>query len=76
MKRYLVFAGYNYYPGGGFWDLRGMFDTLNEASKHMKKCKQDGRKWGQIVDTETEKIMGGDMGDRWEWHDIITEITT
>lgn len=31
MKRYLLFAGDQYYPRGGMYDLRGDFDTLEEA---------------------------------------------
>lgn len=26
-KRYLVFAGYDYYPEGGWGDFQGSFDT-------------------------------------------------
>ncbi len=31
MKRFLVFAGSNYYPKGGWDDFRGAHDTLEEA---------------------------------------------
>lgn len=31
MKRYLLFAGNNYYPSGGMNDLAGDFDTIEEA---------------------------------------------
>lgn len=31
MKRYLLFAGHNYYPAGGTNDLVGAFDTYEQA---------------------------------------------
>jgi len=35
--RYLVFASYVYYPLGGLSDVRGSFDTLDEAIKHINQ---------------------------------------
>ena len=31
MKRYVLFAGDDYYPSGGAHDYRGSFDTVEEA---------------------------------------------
>ncbi len=31
MKRYLVFCYEQYYPGGGWCDFQGSYDTLEEA---------------------------------------------
>lgn len=31
MKRYLVFAYDNYYPGGGWYDFKGAYDTFESA---------------------------------------------
>jgi hypothetical protein len=63
MKRYLVFGGDNYYPCGGWDDLLGEFDNLEDAKltiTHGKinACKHKGieplsRDWNHIVDLET-----------------------
>jgi hypothetical protein len=31
MKRFLLFAGSNYYPSGGWDDMAGQFDSITEA---------------------------------------------
>lgn len=36
MKRFLLFAGFNYYPEGGWSDFRGSFDTAEEAALHYE----------------------------------------
>lgn len=33
VKRFHLFTGARYYPGGGMWDYRGAFDTLDAAKK-------------------------------------------
>jgi hypothetical protein len=63
MKRFLVFAGYAYYPEGGMHDFQEDFDTLEEAksfeSKIIEKFKsiwKDNWKsfnWTEIWDSET-----------------------
>ena len=35
MKRFLVFAYDEYYPGGGLSDFRGEFDTLDELHESL-----------------------------------------
>lgn len=54
-KRFLVFAGYNYYPGGGFNDYRGTADTFDESKDILKSYFQNESwgTWGQIVDIVT-----------------------
>ncbi len=37
MKKYLLFAGAHYYPHGGVRDLKGDFDTIEEAEDHVIK---------------------------------------
>ena len=55
MKRYLVFGGAAYYPGGGWSDFVGAFDSLEEAQKTVLE-RTAGRPlerkldWTQIVD--------------------------
>ena len=46
-KRYLIFAGADYYPAGGWGDFVGDFDTLEEA---IAKAKTLGSNWKEIID--------------------------
>lgn len=52
MKRYLLFAGDIYYPGGGWDDFIGSFDTIEECQAFGKDPSR-GLDWYQIVDTTT-----------------------
>lgn len=52
MKRYLVFAGYEYYPRGGWGDFVGSFDDLDEA----KACSPE-TDWLEVVDRETSEVI-------------------
>lgn len=52
MKRYLLFAGDDYYPGGGWDDFMGSFDTIEECQAFGTDTKR-GFDWYQIVDTTT-----------------------
>lgn len=61
MKRFLVFAGNNYYPGGGWSDFVSAHDTVDEARgavtaeyQRQQPVKPD---WHQIVDTERGVIV-------------------
>lgn len=56
MKKYLLFAGDNYYPMGGFDDFRGDFDTIELAEQHLKACFSDVD-WAHIVDRDTRVII-------------------
>lgn len=57
MRRFLVFRGSTYYPGGGWDDFYGHYDTLEEAKVASTEGHQDD--WDQIIDTETdEKVLG------------------
>ena len=51
-KRYILFAGDQYYPGGGMEDFRGTFDTVEEAraAAGRGRSRYD---WAQVVDRET-----------------------
>lgn len=59
MKRYLAFAGDNYYPDGGWEDFRGDFDTCEEAVAAVKNYKPtcSTGQWGHVVYTETKEIV-------------------
>jgi hypothetical protein len=57
MKRYLLFAGYQYYPDGGWEDFKGGFDTLQECSDAYVLWYSTGGgsphgRWAQIVDLQ------------------------
>ena len=56
MKRYLLFAGEDYYPSGGAYDFVGSFDSIDEAVnalnyKEYRDC------WANVFDLTTEKIV-------------------
>jgi hypothetical protein len=62
MKRYIVFAGYQYYPSGGWRDFCGDFDTKDEAHAHGQdmtwKTRGGNLDWYHVVDTETGDKVG------------------
>lgn len=43
---FLLFAGYNYYPEGGWHDYVGSFATIESAMEHVITLKSD---WYHIV---------------------------
>lgn len=55
MKRYLLFAGFDYYPLGGWDDFKGDFDTKESA---LVYCTSEIHSdWFQVVDTETKEKL-------------------
>lgn len=54
MKRYVLFAGFNYEASGGWWD----FVTSSNSKKYLKqKAKKSRTDWHHIVDLEVGKIV-------------------
>jgi hypothetical protein len=56
MKRYLVFAGDDYYPCGGWDDFVGSWETIEEVREAMNgrlKIPGDGWQWWHAVDTRS-----------------------
>ncbi len=53
MKRYLLFAGWNYYPGGGWEDFQGSFETIEDAENAMTREND----WHHIVDIQTSEMV-------------------
>lgn len=59
MKRYLLFAGDNYYPGGGWKDFVDDCDDKKEAElfiKHWSRKSLTGT-WAHVVDSHSGKIV-------------------
>jgi len=56
MKRFLVFAGANYYPRGGWKDFLDSFDTKEESLVALIGAMKDGKDWGQILDTQSGEL--------------------
>lgn len=67
MKRYLVFVGCKYYPGGGAEDFDGEHDSAAAAiSQAMDAAKEAAANysdqmwcyaWAHVFDTKTKKII-------------------
>lgn len=55
MKQFLVFAGSDYYPEGGWHDFVRSFDSKDDAIMFVAQ-KRDGD-WWHIVDTKTGMIV-------------------
>lgn len=55
MKKYLLFAGSQYYPSGGWNDFKGDFDSIHDAREAAKLIKWD---WAHVVNTDTVKSLG------------------
>lgn len=51
--RYLLFQGHDYYPGGGYRDFTGIFDTVEEA----KEALTEKSNWMHVVDRETDTMV-------------------
>jgi hypothetical protein len=52
MKKYHLFAGLNYYPGGGMCDYEGSFNTFEEAEAEGERKKREGYDWYNIATTD------------------------
>lgn len=50
LRRYALFAFEQYYPGGGWEDFKGSFDTLDEAREAMTRPEIRDKDFVQIVD--------------------------
>ncbi len=71
MKRYLLFAGNDYYPNGGAKDFFGSFDLPEEAILYLNKMQSEGLgpfcygarlgrdhcTWAHIWDSQTLEIQ-------------------
>lgn len=55
MKRFILFAGDDYYPHGGWQDFRGFFDTIEECYEKLAKTTIP-YDWAHAYDTKKEII--------------------
>lgn len=62
MKRYLLFASWDYHPQGGMDDFRGSFVTL-AAAIEAHRATGSHYDWGHILDTETGNVLRTEEGD-------------
>lgn len=55
MKKYLLFAGCDYYPSGGADDFIESFDEVSDAVASIHADSR-GNDWYHVVDRDTMKI--------------------
>lgn len=75
MKRYALFAWQDYYEGGGWNDLVGLYATYDEAESaaaqpyaHLKTCGERDRVLGerrQIIDLRSGEDVTSDDLKKW-----------
>ncbi|RTL00389.1 MAG: hypothetical protein EKK57_07250 [Proteobacteria bacterium] len=56
MKRYLLFAGYDYYPMGGWGDFVDSFSEYPEALERAVE-EMKNKDWFQIVDIYETRLI-------------------
>jgi len=65
MKRYLLFAGYDYYPAGGWGDFIEAFPTFEEAAVGRATYEKK-RDWIHIVDlARLEQVYEASWAPDW-----------
>ncbi len=75
--KFKLFAGMIYYPGRGYEDFKGYFDSAEKAKEYVEKneYEYDCYCWAQIV-LEDKIIMSGSKEgynpDEWEW-EVLNE---
>lgn len=58
MKRFMVFSGSNWYPGGGSNDFVGDYDTLEVAENSLIAFPELANwDWWEIWDTDTREVI-------------------
>ena len=72
-KRFLLFAGKDYYPAGGGNDFQNSFNTLEEAMEGNDPHKYDiDACWANIFDLEKEDTVK--YFSRGVWYDRFEDI--
>lgn len=52
LKRFITFSNDTYYPGGGWSDFRGSYDTLEEAMARKEELDKE-YDYAEVIDTQT-----------------------
>lgn len=65
MKQYIVFAGSDYYPAGGWKDFKGAFNSIYEAKKFINAEEFQGNDWWEIVDVTKQEVVERNTDNRW-----------
>lgn len=55
MKRFLLFAGSDYYPSGGWKDFQKDFDTLEEANNYIGQ--NYNADWFHLIDSKHMEVV-------------------
>lgn len=66
MKQFALFGGNNYYPGGGWNDFKGFFDSIEEAKSYAFKKR--------IKQTD-HLVISEEIVQRWDWFHIADTTT-
>jgi len=59
IKRFIIFAGYHYYPEPGVRDIYGHYDTFEEVNSAISDMVTDDKTWDwlHVLDTDTGKAL-------------------
>ncbi len=66
MSDYILFAGSHYYPNGGASDIKGTFNSIDEAKNYLSSSEfligyrtfyEDEDLWGQIYNLKTLRVV-------------------
>jgi len=57
LKRYLIFAGDNYYPLGGWKDLHSSEDNKEIAEAVARTKAETSLTWAHVVDATTQQVV-------------------
>lgn len=71
LKAYLVFAGDDYYPAGGWDDFKADVDTYKEAVEIARRAIEQGHSWTQIIHEKKaadspQSGPDGELAKEWE----------
>lgn len=70
-RKFLLFAGFGYYPDGGWKDFKNIYDTLEQAIVATDSL--DGEEWFEIVSIEQLKVVHAGTRHRhgeWNIHEL------
>ena len=56
MRRFIVFAGDEYYPSGGWLDFESSHDTLEAALLVANALRRGRADWSHVVDSESGEV--------------------